>query len=973
MKPLCISLGLLNAILVGGMLLPAMAQVTSDATTKTIVNTSGSNYTIINGIEKGNNLFHSFSNFSVPTGGSATFDLVNTPNITNIFSRVTGANVSNIDGLIRTVNSTNPVSLFLMNPSGIVFGKNAVLNIGGSFVGTTASSIKFSDGSEFRAVNSGTTPLLTVSVPIGLQMGSAASQIQVQGKGNDGIVPTNNLGIIASPGKTFALVGGGITFTGGVITAPMGRIEVGAVGSGTVSLTPTPTGWQLGYAQVADFGSINFTQGSSLWNPYPMGNPFGGIQVVGKDITLNQSQIAAATAGTQQGGDITVNAARSLYLGGVNANAQAPSAWIVNQVAPGATGNGGAVNIQTGQLTLKDGAGIETLSLGAGAAGKVQVQADTITVTGAIASKSPLAFSGSSTSRIASETYGSGNGGDVTVAAGKLTLDDSGIVGTTVFPGATGKGGNILVDVADEIKATGVSPVSLTASGINAYSFGIGNSGNVRVNAGSLNFLDGGTIYTFTSRLAGIPGTGIGNGGDVTVVAREGINIVGTSPISPTLTSSIGSFTTGFGNSGNLSVTTPLLSMQDGATLTTITVPLIGSFGDPSRSNYLGNSGNISLNVGERLTISGINEFTLVSTFVGSATYSKGKAGDVTIQTNQLQVLDAGAIANITGGAGDAGALTIRANDILVEGKNINTSAIGAGAPIPVEAARQFYGLPKAPTGNIGVLNIDTHQLTVRDGGRVTVTHEGTGSAGHLNIEADSIWLDTGNISATTASGKGGNINLVVKNSLVSRHGSKITAEVGGSGDGGNITISVPVIVGLENSDIIANAVNGNGGNIQISTQGIFGLEPRNQLTPESDITASSQFGVNGTVDIHNFGVDPSSGLVILPTNVTDSSQQIAAGCSNTNASRFVATGRGGVPQNPVQEVRSDNTWFDTRDISAFGKNSPVSVQIPSSSEVLVQATSWHRNAEGKIELVAEKSPTQMQQLSLTCAAVRQR
>ncbi|MHC5732502.1 MAG: two-partner secretion domain-containing protein, partial [Nostoc sp.] len=90
------------------LLLPAIAQVTSDGTTNTIVNQSGNNFTILNGIEKGNNLFHSFNNFSVPTGAWARFDLINTPNITTIFSRVTGGNVSNIDGLISTLNSSNP-------------------------------------------------------------------------------------------------------------------------------------------------------------------------------------------------------------------------------------------------------------------------------------------------------------------------------------------------------------------------------------------------------------------------------------------------------------------------------------------------------------------------------------------------------------------------------------------------------------------------------------------------------------------------------------------------------------------------------------------------------------------------------------------------------------------------------------------------------------------------------------------------
>jgi large exoprotein involved in heme utilization and adhesion len=197
-----------------------------------------------------------------------------------------------------------------------------------------------------------------------------------------------------------------------------------------------------------------------------------------------------------------------------------------------------------------------------------------------------------------------------------------------------------------------------------------------------------------------------------------------------------------------------------------------------------------------------------------------------------------------------------------------------------------------------------------------------------------------------------------------------MTATADGTGNGGNITLSAPIVAGFENSDIVANAVRGRGGNIQITTQGIFGLKFRPQLTPESDITASSEFGVNGTVDINNFGVDPNSGLIELPVNLTDPSQQIAAGCSSNNESSFIATGRGGIPQNPSQDVRSDRTWSDIRDISSFRQTQSVQAQIPKSPEtLLVQATSWHRNAQGKIELVADKPFTQAQQ-QLTCAVV---
>ncbi|MEH2066323.1 MAG: S-layer family protein [Nostoc sp.] len=974
MKAPSIFWDLVNGILTIGMFLwcgSANAQITSDGTLNTTVSQTGKNFSITNGSAAGSNLFHSFQQFSVPTGGSATFNLINTPNISTIFSRVTGGSVSKIDGLI---NSTKSVNLFLLNPSGIIFGPNARLNIGGSFIATTANSVVFADGFKFNATNT-TSPLLTISVPVGLQLGQMPGAIQVQGRGNDGIVPTSNLGIVATPGQTIALVGGDVNFDGGVITAPIGRIEVGAVSNGTVSLTPSPAGWQLGYTQAQELRDISFTNRSSLWNPDPVGNPFGGIQVVGRDISLNQSQIAAATVGSRQGGSITVNAARSLSLGGVNANAQAPSAWIVNQVASGATGNGGAVNIQAGQLTLQDGAAIETLSLGAGAAGRVDVRADTITASGTVPLNSPLASTGSSNSRISSENYASGVGGDVTVVARQLTFKESGGILTGVFLGATGRGGNIFLNVAEDISAIAAHPLSFTPSGIAAYTLGLSNGGNIYVSTGTLHFLDGGDILAASIRIAGIPGTGVGNAGDITVVARQSIDMAGAYPISPTLTSGIGNFTTGSGNGGNVSVTTPNLTLQAGAVLQASSLPLLSVFGDAKQSNNLGNGGNLTVNVADRLSITGINQFTKVPTTVGSSTLGNGSAGDVIIKTNHLLVQNGASISTSTQATGNGGTLTIQANDILIEGKNILPSAIAASAPIANQITRQFYGLPDAPTGNAGKLSITTKNLTVRDHAYVNLTNSGTSNAGQLSIQADQVSLDNALIQATTTSGQGGNINLDVANNLLLRHGSTITTEAGGSGNGGNITINAPLIVGLENSDIIANAFEGKGGNIQITTQGIFGLKYRPQLTSENDITASSEFGINGNVQITNPDVNPNSGLMQLPVNLVDPSQQIVTGCANNQGSSFVATGRGGIPQNPNQQIGSDvydglrlRTWNDIRDLSDYRKTSQVNTQITQSPEILVQATSWYRNAQGKIELIAAQ-PAHVQP-SLTCAGV---
>ena len=149
------------------------------------------------------------------------------------------------------------------------------------------------------------------------------------------------------------------------------------------------------------------------------------------------------------------------------------------------------------------------------------------------------------------------------------------------------------------------------------------------------------------------------------------------------------------------------------------------------------------------------------------------------------------------------------------------------------------------------------------------------------------------------------------------------------------------------------------GGNINITTSGIFGLEFREQLTEESDITASSQFGVNGTVEINNISIDPSSGLTELPTELKDPSQQISTGCSTNSESTFVATGRGGIPQNPNERVGLNPTWSDVRDLSTYRQGTSDSeVMEISNKPAIVEATGFIRNNKGEIELVAlENSP----------------
>ena len=168
-------------------------------------------------------------------------------------------------------------------------------------------------------------------------------------------------------------------------------------------------------------------------------------------------------------------------------------------------------------------------------------------------------------------------------------------------------------------------------------------------------------------------------------------------------------------------------------------------------------------------------------------------------------------------------------------------------------------------------------------------------------------------------------------------------------------------IVAMGNSDIVANAFRGNGGNIKITTQGIFGLEFRPQRTSKNDITASSQFGVNGTVQVTTLNIDPSKGLTELPVNLADSSQQISRNCGSVNGSSFVSTGRGGIPIKRIEEVKSHRTWNDTRASSTLVGHSTISSDVVVALPI-VEATVMHRADNGVISLIAVAPSTPLSQ-----------
>ncbi len=769
-----------------GVLIPSIsyAQVIGDETVSTDVTTSdNANFTINGGSRAGNNLFHSFSEFSVPETGSASFN--NTSDVENIISRVTGGSISNIDGLIKAKGSAN---LFLINPNGIVFGPNAKLDIKGSFMATTATRLNFDDGKSFSAKDTSAQPLLSVSVPVGLQFGETVGNVRLTGKNSVEDRPVENLTI--DTGKTLALVGGDVSVEAGSLFAPEGRIEIGSVGaSGTLQVESISTGWKLNYGSGQNLQDIRL---SSVAFIDTSGDGNGDIQIYGRQIAITGgSLVGGFSEGENQRGTLAVRASELVEVSG-NGSSLYNQIDETNRAETGAALN---ISINTKQLVVSDGADI--------------------TISNSNVKDQP---------------------------GGKLTI-------------------NALESV--EVNNSIISNQTLTD----------GDAGEVRINTGSLTIGNGGII--------GSSALDESNGGTIVVNAAKFVEVSGQSEQNP-----------------------------------------------------------------EQNTPSGLF----------ARTKAQGNGGSIKIDTGRLAIRDGGSISveAIQGSTGQAGSLDITAkNSVEVSGK---------------DSSLQASSVSPKPGGNLA---ITADKLIVQDGAKVNVNSTNTGDGGNLMIVARTISLDNGGqLTATSSSGNGGNITLQKLESLVLRDQSKISTSAQGAGNGGNINIKTKLLVGLENSDITANAFDGEGGFIQIDTEGLFGLEVREQPTKNSDITAFSQKdpSLNGVIEIDRLENNPEGALLTLPAEPVNISGLIAQGCSSgagsmaRKGSEFVITGRGGLPPTPKEAFRGDVALVDLgKPIQAEAIQAKVVAPTnnnenhPESTE-LVEAQGWIIGFDGEVILTASAS-----------------
>ncbi|NER30375.1 MAG: S-layer family protein, partial [Symploca sp. SIO1C4] len=314
--------------------------------------------------------------------------------------------------------------------------------------------------------------------------------------------------------------------------------------------------------------------------------------------------------------------------------------------------------------------------------------------------------------------------------------------------------------------------------------------------------------------------------------------------------------------------------------------------------------------------------------------------GEIRVDADTIEFRGLAGLATTTFGSKKAGNLIINAENIaLLDGAVISADAfnLSENEPETLELVELIFNLQRGLLGNKDIF----------------------GQAGNIFITAQTLLLDNrSRLSTTTQSGDGGDITLENLDLLLLRNGDGVggisttagTEQRGG--DGGNIKIDADLIIGIaeENSDITANAFSGRGGNIDIETTLILGLEFRDELTRLSDITASSEIGVDGEVVIDDLGIDPVQAAAELSTDTYR--PPLSQGCQPgmDGRGRFLNAGRGGIRPNPSDPISSSVGWEDIQPATSQENEQPEETTPP---DVIVEAEGWYINEQDQVVLYA--------------------
>jgi filamentous hemagglutinin family protein len=799
----------------------------------------------------GTNLFHSFGDFNLPTNNIAnflngvSFDVNGNPlptglRTTNILGRVTGGNISDIFGTIQASGFGN-ANLFLMNPAGFIFGPNATVNVGGMMTFTTANHLKLADNFLFNAVPDVATDALLSASPVAAFGFTGSNPHAIDFKGGQ-LTVVNGTGI--------TLVGGDINF----VPDPI---------SGTPS-SITASGKQIRLTSVSGTGQV------SVDTAVPEPDIALGNITLGQGTLL--STVSDLSLGNRSGGSVSIRGGQLVAMGA-----------IIDTRTDSTGGNSGAITLATnGSLSLTDSI-ISTSSSSSGNGGAVTVTGMDVTM-----DRVRIIADVSSTPGLGPDMV---RPGAVTVTA-QNTVTISGLgpdqpIITTAADGTLLDAGPVKISGKTVNLSNGLIDANISASGV----ISPGNGGTIEIRGNNINL----TQFQLKSIASGIPESS-GTGGSILL---RGVDSIRADNLQLTASTVTANASTG-GGGGNIEFQTKALTISDHTDITS------GSF-----SSQGSGGGTIMVRGAEHVTIeSGSKMSTDVILDSPQAT-----AGDILIETQNLVVRSGGSIHADAEplSTGNAGTITIRganspAQSVLIDGPGsgifTDTQGTGAGGNIVVKAntvTLQNGGTLSAKTSGTKATAIGgsitvtaTDHVTMTDGASITASSTDLGNAGNISINAGQQLDIMGNSSVKTEAEKarGGNIDIQAIDRVRLVNSTISTSVLDSNGNSGNISIDPNVVV-LQNSQVLAQAVQGAGGNIVITT-------PLFLADSTSVVNASSQFGLNGTVTARS---NLSGSLVTLPSEPSQAHsllmQRCAALVNNGQASSFVVAGREQLPVDP--------------------------------------------------------------------------
>jgi filamentous hemagglutinin family protein len=910
----------------------------------------------------GTNLFHSFDSFTLGTDHVAHFMNNMQLQTTNIIARVIGGERSTIDGTLRTnnpLNAADPMNfgtahLWLVNPSGLLLGPNAHVEVGGSVSMSTANYLRFDGQAALFDM---------LSTPASLGQLSVAPVVAFGFTGPEPPAPITVQGSMLQvpEGQALSLVGGDITIQAGTLEggtvqaaslrAPGGQLNLVSVASpGEMLVTSFQTGSNINGASFTGLGTVMLKEGATLdvngqLGADADGNPIGGnsgtVLVRGGQLVMDASMIQANTVGAVNGASTAVDIQVSEDVALTNG--------AVISVATSGSGRAGDVRITANSLTLENGSGVSTdTSIGDGVGGDLFLNVGTLDLrAGSSIQSTNLSFG----------TDLDGDGvADVTGVGGNVTVQGRLGVGSAadsvVLSGGSriasdtqqsGDGGRISI-MAKSLDLSG-RDTNDVASTINSSTFGTGLGGNVLLAVQQLRLTDSATIIShsdFTDPLATA-------GGTVTVQGLEG---AGSKADSLTLVgkgSGIVSETFGQARLGDIAVHAKVVSMTEGAVIKAGTPLDGGTAGNVAiDADSVGISGESTISSQALAADAGqvtITANTLIldhgSIVTNTSSITNGRGGDVVLNVGSVSLSNGATINSSTFIAGRAGDITMNVGTLsLADGSKISSASTGTDA-----ATNPDDGTTQAPgtAGNVvitatgsftsdastiatsseanhgGDVSITAHSVQLSNGTLITANSNaplevketvlidgqlveqvvGDGNAGNITVHSGSTFGMTNSSMTTEAShASGGQIKIITPEMVRVINGRVSTSVAGSTNDtaGGNITID-PQFVVLQGGQIVAKAFAGSGGAIDIIAGSAFISDPA------SIVDASSTTGISGTVNIQSPLQNVGGELAALSQEFSSAAallaQQCAARAAGGKFSTFVVAAREGVPVEP--------------------------------------------------------------------------